>query len=72
MRVTAVIPTYNEAENLPSLIAALMALPLELSAIVVDDENAQLEWQRHQRSDQGRQVLCLVVSGDDRRDAHGC
>ena len=39
MRVTAVVPTYNEAENLPSLIAALMALPLELSVLVVDDDS---------------------------------
>jgi dolichol-phosphate mannosyltransferase len=39
MRVTAVIPTYNEAENLPTLIEALLALPLDLRALVVDDDS---------------------------------
>jgi dolichol-phosphate mannosyltransferase len=37
MRVLAVIPTYNEAENLPLLVAALLALPLDLRVLVVDD-----------------------------------
>ena len=38
MQATIVIPTYNEAENLPELLAALFALPIpELSALVVDD-----------------------------------
>jgi dolichol-phosphate mannosyltransferase len=39
MRITAVIPTYNEAENLPTLVSALLALPLELSILVVDDDS---------------------------------
>jgi dolichol-phosphate mannosyltransferase len=38
MQLTAVIPTYNEAENLPNLIDALFSLRLpELKVIVVDD-----------------------------------
>lgn len=37
MRVTVTIPTYNEAENLPGLVSALFALPLDVSAIIVDD-----------------------------------
>ncbi len=37
MRILAVIPTYNEAENLPALVAALLALPLDLGVLVVDD-----------------------------------
>ncbi|MFM8323187.1 MAG: polyprenol monophosphomannose synthase [Chloroflexota bacterium] len=40
MRLTVVIPTYNEAENLPRLVSALFALPLaELSLLVVDDNS---------------------------------
>ncbi len=39
MRVTAVIPTYNEAENLPRLVSALLALPLDLRLLVVDDHS---------------------------------
>ena len=40
MKLTIVIPTYNEAENLPKLAAALLALPVEgLSLFVVDDNS---------------------------------
>ena len=40
MSLTIVIPTYNEAENLPKLVSALFALPLEdLSLLVVDDNS---------------------------------
>lgn len=36
--ITVVIPTYNEAENLPKLVSALFALPLPaLTVLVVDD-----------------------------------
>ncbi len=34
-----VIPTYNEAENLPKLVSALFSLPLDLRALVVDDNS---------------------------------
>lgn len=38
MRITLVLPTYNEAENLPKLLPVLMALPLPgLRVLVVDD-----------------------------------
>lgn len=37
-RITIVIPTYNEAENLPTLAAELWALPItDLGVLVVDD-----------------------------------
>ena len=40
MQLTVVIPTYNEAENLPRLVSALFALPLpDLRLIVVDDNS---------------------------------
>lgn len=39
MRISAVVPTYNEAENLPSLVSALLALPLRLSVLIVDDNS---------------------------------
>jgi dolichol-phosphate mannosyltransferase len=41
MKLTVVIPTYNEAENLPRLIQALFDLPLvDLKVIVVDDNSS--------------------------------
>ncbi len=39
MRLLVVIPTYNEAENLPRLVSALFALPLDLGVLVVDDNS---------------------------------
>jgi len=40
MRITIVIPTYNEAENLPHLVSAIFALPLpELRILIVDDNS---------------------------------
>lgn len=39
MRITVVIPTYNEAENLPRLVSALFSLPLDLRVLVVDDNS---------------------------------
>lgn len=39
MRITVIIPTYNEAENLPKLVSALFSLPLDLRLLVVDDNS---------------------------------
>ena len=39
MKITVVVPTYNEAENLPKLVSALFMLPLDLSLLVVDDNS---------------------------------
>jgi dolichol-phosphate mannosyltransferase len=39
LRITVVIPTYNEAENLPKLVSALFSLPLDLKALIVDDNS---------------------------------
>ena len=40
MKVTIVIPTYNEAENLPQLLSAIFKLNLpELDILVVDDNS---------------------------------
>lgn len=39
MKIAIVTPTYNEAENLPELVSALFALPLDLRVLVVDDNS---------------------------------
>lgn len=40
MKLTIVVPTYNEAENLPKLVSALFALPIQdLNVLVVDDNS---------------------------------
>jgi glycosyltransferase involved in cell wall biosynthesis len=39
MRISFIIPTYNERENLPDLIDQLLALPLNGHIIVVDDNS---------------------------------
>lgn len=40
MQLTVVIPTYNEAENLPRLVSALFSLPIHnLKLLIVDDNS---------------------------------
>ena len=39
MRIVVIIPTYNEADNLPKLVSALFSLPLDLNILVVDDNS---------------------------------
>jgi dolichol-phosphate mannosyltransferase len=38
-RTTVVLPTYNEAENLPPMVAALLALAPAVDVLVVDDNS---------------------------------
>jgi dolichol-phosphate mannosyltransferase len=41
LKITLILPTLNEAENLPKLVPLLMALPLpELKLLIVDDLSA--------------------------------
>ena len=38
LKVTVVIPTYNEAENIPKMVSALFALPIpDFNILIVDD-----------------------------------
>lgn len=39
MKTVIVLPTYNEAENLPRLVSALFVLGLDLNVLVVDDNS---------------------------------
>jgi dolichol-phosphate mannosyltransferase len=39
VQTTVVIPTFNEADNLPAICAELWALPINLSVLVVDDDS---------------------------------
>jgi dolichol-phosphate mannosyltransferase len=40
VQLTVIIPTYNEAENLPKLVSALFALPIpDLKTLIVDDNS---------------------------------
>jgi len=40
VRLTVVVPTYNEAENLPKLVSALFSLPIEDFSLLVVDDNS--------------------------------
>src|SRR6266545_1385949 len=39
MHITVILPTYNEAENLPKLVSALLSLALDLAVLIVDDHS---------------------------------
>jgi len=38
-RIQVIIPTYNESENIEKLVRRILALPLDLRVLVVDDES---------------------------------
>jgi dolichol-phosphate mannosyltransferase len=39
LKTTFVIPTYNEAENIPKLVAAVLELPVAVNLLIVDDNS---------------------------------
>ncbi|HPH94422.1 MAG TPA: polyprenol monophosphomannose synthase [Anaerolineaceae bacterium] len=39
MQITIILPTFNEAENLPKLVSALFSLPVAVNLLVVDDNS---------------------------------
>ena len=39
MPAAVIIPTYNESDNIPTLVAAILALPIGAHVIVVDDNS---------------------------------
>ena len=39
MQVSVIVPTYNEKENIESLMTQLLALPTRVHIIVVDDNS---------------------------------
>jgi dolichol-phosphate mannosyltransferase len=44
MRVSVVVPVYNEEETVAQVLEALASLPLELEVIVVDDASTDRTW----------------------------
>jgi dolichol-phosphate mannosyltransferase len=60
VRACLVLPTYNEAENLPRLIAAVRALPLALEIIVVDDDSPDGTGGLAEGLAQGRNDLVVI------------
>ena len=39
MRSAVIVPTYNEHDNIDTLMAELLALPIDLNVVVVDDDS---------------------------------
>lgn len=39
MKPVVIVPTFNEAENLPLLVAEILALPVHIDIVVVDDNS---------------------------------
>ncbi len=69
LRLTVVMPTYNEADNLPTMAAALLALPVpNLQLLVVDDNSpdgtgqvAEALAQRYNHADATAQPRLAVI-----------
>lgn len=56
MNITMIMPTYNEAENLPRICAAVLDLPAPLSMLIVDDNSPD-------GTGQAAEQLCLQYPG---------
>jgi dolichol-phosphate mannosyltransferase len=39
LNIVVIVPTFNEAENLPKMVSALFTLPLDLNVLIVDDNS---------------------------------
>ncbi|MBN1814224.1 MAG: polyprenol monophosphomannose synthase [Anaerolineae bacterium] len=39
LQVSVIVPTYNEKENIESLVTQLLALPVDLNVVIVDDNS---------------------------------
>ena len=60
MRVTLVLPTYNEAENLPRIVAALRALDPRPHILVVDDGSPDGTGRLADELARGREDLTVI------------
>jgi dolichol-phosphate mannosyltransferase len=45
MKIVATLPTYNEAQNIPSLIESLLQVSRSLEVLVIDDNSPDGTWQ---------------------------
>jgi len=61
MKTIVMIPTYNEAGNIEGLVKEILALPLELSVLVVDDFSPDKTYEIvKQMSDNDPRVMLLL------------
>ncbi len=66
MKITMVIPTYNEKENLPKLVKEVLALPLEdIHVLIVDDNSPDGtgELAEKLRTEYNDRIHCLHRAG---------
>src|SRR5438445_423953 len=68
--VTVVLPTYNEAANLPVIVAELLALPLPGAVRVRQLLRPRAAAARHPRCHRGLQDLAELRAGSHRRGQH--
>ncbi len=66
MKITMVIPTYNESENLPKLVKEVLALPLDdINILIVDDNSPDGtgDLAEKLRSEYNDRIHCLHRAG---------
>jgi dolichol-phosphate mannosyltransferase len=66
VRAWLVLPTYDEADNLPKLVAALRALPSPIEILVVDDSSPDGTGRIAEELARGRPDLAVVHRGGRR------
>lgn len=63
MRILAVLPTYNEAENISGLIRELLSLPVDIEVMVIDDSSPDGTAERARQSGPAERVRVMVRPG---------
>jgi dolichol-phosphate mannosyltransferase len=66
MEIVVVLPTYNEAQNITGVVRELLALPLDIEVLVVDDLSPDGTWKIVEELGQADKRVHLLLRRENR------